>query len=125
MARTTRQAGRLGAQGVELGLHEVQATEEVHELRPRELRAQVPLRVRRGRAGGGGGGGGGLAEAEAEEGEGLGGAGEVAAGHADVGGPVDRLEQRRAAEGRASQLAAGRGVSGRLDEAVHEARSLT
>ena len=93
---------RLGAERVQLSLHPVQAAEEIHQLRPRELRAEV---ARRG--GGGGGGGVRVLQAQAEEGDGLGGAGQVAARGLDVRGPVDRLEQRRAAQGRAAELAAG------------------
>jgi hypothetical protein len=110
----------LGTQGVELSLHQIQPAEEVHELRPCELRAEVSRRVLLR-----GGGGGRLAQTKAEEGDGLGGAGEVAAGHLNVGGPVDRLEQRRAAERRASELAAGCDMSAASRGCEDEARGRT
>ena len=87
------------AEGIKLGLHQVEPAQEIDELRPRELRADVAGRV-------GAGGAGGRLEAEAEEGDGVGGAGEVAAGHLDVRGPVDRLEQGRPAQRGAAYLAA-------------------
>ncbi len=87
------------AEGIELGLHQVEPAQEIDKLRPRELRADVAGRV-------GAGGAGRCLEAEAEEGDGVGGAGEVAAGHLDVCGPVDRLEQRRPAQRGAAELAA-------------------
>ena len=96
----------LGAEGVELGLHEVQAAEEADELRPRELGRDVApgalgvaARARR------------HAQAEVEEGDGLGQAGEVAARGLHVRGPVHRLEQRGAAQRRAPELAAGSRLS--------------
>ena len=96
----------LGAEGVELGLHEVQAAEEADELRPRELGRDVApgalgvaARARR------------HSQAEVEEGDGLGQAGEVAARGLHVRGPVHRLEQRGAAQRRAPELAAGSRLS--------------